>query len=99
MVGSQNDMLMWFMNEAKGVEKSVEGIARRLLLVNFAAIHSTSLASHDIPLPPMVQSYVLHVHRRSRKFCIVFLPIPIMLNPSAKRSTPWLKKKGGRKLG
>ncbi|KAF8477701.1 cytochrome P450 [Russula ochroleuca] len=38
-----NDLLMWLMNEAKGVERSVEGVARRLLLVNFAAIHSTSL--------------------------------------------------------
>jgi len=43
MAGLQNDMLMWLMNEAKGVERSVEGLARRLLLVNFAAIHSTSL--------------------------------------------------------
>ena len=41
----QNDLLMWLMSEAKGVERSVEGVARRLLLVNFAAIHSTSLAS------------------------------------------------------
>ncbi|KAH9993110.1 cytochrome P450 [Russula vinacea] len=38
-----NDLLMWLMSEAKGVERSVEGVARRLLLVNFAAIHSTSL--------------------------------------------------------
>ncbi|KAI0254422.1 cytochrome P450 [Lactifluus subvellereus] len=38
-----NDMLMWLMSEAKGVEKSVDGLARRLLLVNFAAIHSTSI--------------------------------------------------------
>ena len=44
----QNDMLMWLMSEAKGVERSVEGVARRLLLVNFAAVHSTSLASDDI---------------------------------------------------
>ncbi|KAF8467591.1 cytochrome P450 [Russula ochroleuca] len=27
-----NDMLMWLMSEAKGVERSVEGLARRLLL-------------------------------------------------------------------
>ena len=39
------------MSEAKGVERSLEGVARRLLLVNFAAIHTTSLASHDIPSP------------------------------------------------
>jgi cytochrome P450 len=38
-----NDMLMWLMSEAKGVERSVEGVARRLLSVNFASIHTTSL--------------------------------------------------------
>jgi cytochrome P450 len=39
-----NDMLMWLMSEAKGVERSVEGLARRLLLVNFAAIFTTSIS-------------------------------------------------------
>jgi hypothetical protein len=48
----QNDMLMWLMSEAKGVERSLEGVARRLLLVNFASIHSTSLASHDLQSSP-----------------------------------------------
>ncbi|KAH9970799.1 cytochrome P450 [Russula compacta] len=38
-----NDMLMWLMREAKGIERSLEGLARRLLLVNFASIHTTSL--------------------------------------------------------
>ena len=42
-MGAQNDMLMWLMYEAKGVEKSPEGLARRLLMVNLAAIHTTSL--------------------------------------------------------
>ena len=49
MADPQNDMLMWLMSEAKGVERSVEGIARRLLVVNLAAISSTSTASDDIP--------------------------------------------------
>ena len=44
----QNDMLMWLMSEAKGVERSLDGIARRLLLVNIAGIHSTSRVSHTI---------------------------------------------------
>jgi len=47
----QNDMLMWLMSEAKGMERSVEGLARRLLVVNFAAIHTTSQASNYILLP------------------------------------------------
>jgi len=38
-----NDMLMWLMYEAKGVEKSPEGLARRLLMANMAALHTTSL--------------------------------------------------------
>ncbi|KAI9441477.1 cytochrome P450 [Lactarius indigo] len=38
----QNDMLMWLMSEAKGVERSLEGLAKRMLVVNFAAIHTTS---------------------------------------------------------
>jgi hypothetical protein len=42
----QNDMLMWLMSQAKGVERSLDGIARRLLVVNFAAIHTTSNVSH-----------------------------------------------------
>ncbi|KAI0294857.1 cytochrome P450 [Multifurca ochricompacta] len=37
-----NDMLTWLISEAKGEEKSLEGLARRLLIINFAAIHSTS---------------------------------------------------------
>jgi hypothetical protein len=40
-------MLMWLMSEAKGAEKSVKGLARRLLIVNFSAIHSTAQASDD----------------------------------------------------
>ena len=43
----QNDMLMWLMDEAKGVEKSLEGLARRLLVVNFTAIHTTSIVSYS----------------------------------------------------
>jgi len=43
-----NDMLMWLMDEAKGVERSLEGVARRLLVVNFAAIHSTSQTTTQV---------------------------------------------------
>jgi cytochrome P450 len=38
-----SDMLMWLMSEAKGVERSLEGWARRLLMLNFGAIHATSI--------------------------------------------------------
>ena len=52
---SQNDMLMWLMSEAKGVERSLEGWARRLLLINVIGIHSTALASNNIRYPPVLQ--------------------------------------------
>jgi hypothetical protein len=48
MAESQNDMLMWLMSEAQGVERSLEGLARRLLTVNFAAVHTTSQASNTL---------------------------------------------------
>ena len=53
MADSQNDMLMWLMSEAKGVERSIEGFARRLLVTNLAAIHSTSLASRVVLSSPI----------------------------------------------
>jgi hypothetical protein len=43
-------MLMWLMSEAKGEERSPEGMARLMLLVNFAGIHSTSSASDNLPV-------------------------------------------------
>ena len=43
---AQNDMLMWLMIEAKGVEKSLESLARRLLIINFSVINATSLVSN-----------------------------------------------------
>ncbi len=52
----QNDMLMWLMSETQKADMSVESLARRMLLVNTAAIHTTSSASDGIPSPPMVQS-------------------------------------------
>ncbi len=55
MADPQNDMLMWFMNETQKVNMSVEGLARRMLLTNFAAIHSTSSASDGILSPHMVE--------------------------------------------
>jgi len=43
-----NDLIMWLMIEAKGVERSVEGLARRLLLANFAGIHTTALTTTQV---------------------------------------------------
>ncbi len=55
MADPQNDMLMWFMSETQKVNMSVEGLARRMLVTNFAAIHTTSSASDGILSPHMVE--------------------------------------------
>ena len=53
-------MLMWLMSEAKGVERSLEGFARRLLEINFAAIFTTSLVSHaNILMGHSLRSYAV----------------------------------------
>ena len=44
-MGAQSDMLMWLMSKANGVERSLEGWARRLLSVDFTSIHTTSIVS------------------------------------------------------
>ncbi|KAJ3480751.1 hypothetical protein NLI96_g8124 [Meripilus lineatus] len=39
-----NDMLMWLMEEATGREKDVKALVMRILTVNFAAIHTSSMS-------------------------------------------------------
>ncbi|KAH9067779.1 cytochrome P450 [Lactarius vividus] len=39
-----NDLLMWVMDESQGADRSLRGFARRLLMINFAGIHTTSTA-------------------------------------------------------
>ncbi len=56
MADPQNDMLMWLMSETQKVDMSVESLARRMLLLNMAAIHSTSSVCDGIPSPYIVQS-------------------------------------------
>ncbi|KZT20329.1 cytochrome P450 [Neolentinus lepideus HHB14362 ss-1] len=40
--GKPNDMLSWFMDEADANESTIENLTRRILTVNFAAIHTSS---------------------------------------------------------
>ena len=49
-LGGQSDALMWLMDEAKGVERSLEGWARRLLMLNFSSIQTTSMVSGSMPI-------------------------------------------------
>ncbi|KZT66093.1 cytochrome P450 [Daedalea quercina L-15889] len=57
-----NDMLQWLIDGAQGEERSVHALVKRMLVVNFAAIHTTSitftqalllLAAHPEHLPAL----------------------------------------------
>jgi len=52
MIDSQNDMLMLLMSKTQKVGMSLDGLARRLLFVNFAGTFSASMASDHISSPP-----------------------------------------------
>jgi hypothetical protein len=39
----QNDMLSWLMDAARGDEKSMQNITRRILVLNLAAIFTTTM--------------------------------------------------------
>jgi len=39
----QNDFLSWLMDEAKGEERSPEHLTNRILHINFASIHTSSM--------------------------------------------------------
>ena len=55
MVDSQNDLLMSLMSKTQKAGISLEGLAVRLLVVNFSAIHATSMVSDAIWSPPVMQ--------------------------------------------
>ena len=66
-MGAQSDMLMWLMNEAKGVERSLEGWTRRLLNVHFTSVQTTTIVS--LQRAPFLWSLLyrfLITHRRRR---------------------------------
>ncbi|KAI0072328.1 cytochrome P450 [Panus rudis PR-1116 ss-1] len=42
--GKPNDLLSWFMDEAKGEERSIRALVLRILTINFASIHTTSMS-------------------------------------------------------
>jgi hypothetical protein len=80
----QNDLLMWLMSEAKGVERTLERLARRMLLVNqFAAIrYNVSCEPHRFFMKPLIAS----ICRRLQMHCTIFFPTRNILNPSATTS-------------
>ena len=40
---SENDMIAWLMDEARGDEKSLRNLTLRILILNFSAIHTTTM--------------------------------------------------------
>ena len=85
------------MSEAKGVERSVEGVARRLLLVNFASIHSTSQASHDL-LSPVMRSYS-RCPQTVTQLLYRLLTNPEYLEPLREEVNTAIKEEGWTKAG
>lgn len=43
-------MLQWLLEEAKGEERTVRALALRILVINFAAIHTSSMVCSITPL-------------------------------------------------
>ena len=46
----QNDMLQWIMEVAATRDSSVKAIVKRILMINFAAIHTSSAVRLRLPL-------------------------------------------------
>ncbi|KAI0322977.1 cytochrome P450 [Amylostereum chailletii] len=42
--GKPKDLLTWIMDEARGEERSISNLTRRIMVVNVAAVHTTSLS-------------------------------------------------------
>ena len=66
-MGTQSDALMWLMSEAKGVERSLEAWARRLLMLNFVSVHTTYNLSGKSFLWPQFYLLIIHRCRHSHK--------------------------------
>uniref|UniRef100_A0A8H8CFF9 Cytochrome P450 n=1 Tax=Psilocybe cubensis TaxID=181762 RepID=A0A8H8CFF9_PSICU len=45
---TKNNLISWLLEEAKGEQRTVQDIALRLLTINFASIHTTSMALTNI---------------------------------------------------
>jgi len=69
---TQLDILSWLMDEAKDEEQTIESLMRRILVVNFAAIHSSSNVSYSIMMP--LQSLTAWAGLYSALFYLAALP-------------------------
>ena len=89
-------MLMWLMSEAKGEQRSLKSLARRLLGVNFAAIHTTSLVSHT---GLFINLLIAILCSRLRMYCTICFPTRNMSNPFAATLRLWWQRRAGPRLG
>ena len=60
MVWQQNDMLQWILDEGTARNHSDMDIVKRIFLVNFAAIHTSSGVSPPVHAPNCVVLTSLH---------------------------------------
>lgn len=45
---AKDDLISWLVDEAEGEDAKVENLVMRILFINFAAIHTTSMVCHPI---------------------------------------------------
>ena len=68
-------MLMWCMERAEGEEQDIDKIALRILLINFGAIHTTSMVTLESFSTPLqissLRLFLVCVFRASLLPCII----------------------------
>ena len=85
------------MSEAKGVERSLEGLARRLLLVNLAAISTTSLVSCFTTYPKL--RLYLYIEQTFIQILYRLLANPGYLEPLRQEIEAAVAEEGWTKAG
>ena len=97
-MGAQSDMLMWLMSKANGVERSLEGWARRLLDVDFLLSSTTSnvSCSSQPSFSPLLHRFLITCRCRfPPKHSIACLHIRNISSLFAKRlNLSWQRKVG-----
>ncbi|KAF8490824.1 cytochrome P450 [Russula emetica] len=86
-----NDILMWLMSETQKVKMPVEDLSLRLLLANFASIHTTSTASDDISSTICIMTFVQVFYR--------LLANPDYIEPLRQEVDAAIREEGWTKAG
>jgi hypothetical protein len=86
------------MDEASGEEMSTRNLTLRILTVNFAAIHTSSMVHIHFSL--LVWPFLINlIFRASHTLCITWQQCPSTCNLSAKKSRKSSGKKDGPNKG